>query len=479
MSKNRYIHRILAAGMLTTALVVSACTPEKPAAEEKTNPDASYNFAQVNYEELVTLHPSYQELQALDEKIAQKEVLKREITADAFKELQKEGQGRMKTAVEQAKAKLEGERAAIEGEMAALSASLSAQMEGEMKSIQARLQDELDTDIKELTAGAKPKPDEAPEPDPLLNAGRNEGQVQDYIANLALVRERNLAARRLELEKRAGDAVNAKKAEIDGQMAAYEADLAAQYQSERVNLQLTAQNSVDEAAKSAAEARLNAISGEIDAKKAAKRAELDAGYAAVRSEETARLQADLEAYQSELNAEVNAKVAQKRRELGDAPEPVARPQTPSGPPPEIQAKIEEMRARMNAELSARQSELKGQMAGKAAEAKARLEAKQEQVQKELKEIEIEIAKTLAERAKELSPQTKAKVDKATKEVEELQKQRQALADQIAADISREVGEVAKKKGADMVVGVVPNLEYSSYPDITELAKVAVQTEDSK
>jgi hypothetical protein len=30
-----------------------------------------------------------------------------------------------------------------------------------------------------------------------------------------------------------------------------------------------------------------------------------------------------------------------------------------------------------------------------------------------------------------------------------------------------------------VIGVVPKFEYSSYPDLTELAKVAVQTEDSK
>lgn len=243
MSKNRYIHRVLAAGILGAALAVSACVPEKPAAAEKADPNAGFNFAQVNYEDLITLHPQYQELQAIDEKIAQKEVMKREIAANAFKELQKEGQGKMKSAVEQAKAKLEGERAAIEGEMAALSASLSSQIEGEMSGVRKQLEDELNADIEEMKKkmgkDATPESVEAPPPLPT----RNEGQVKDYIENLNLVRERNMAARRLELEKRVGDVVNAKKAEVDGQMAAYEADLAAQYQSERVNLQLTAQNS--------------------------------------------------------------------------------------------------------------------------------------------------------------------------------------------------------------------------------------------
>jgi hypothetical protein len=476
VNKNGHFHRILAAGVLALALGVSACTPEQPA--EKVDPNLGYNFASVNYQELVALHPSYDKLLQIDEEIAKKELEKGKLGAAAFQELQKEGAGKMKSAVEAAKAKLEGERAAIEGEMAALSASLSAQIEGEMKGVQANLQAELESDIEKLKKSTPVKDDvAAPEPDPLLE--RNEGQVQDYLANLALVRERNLAARRLELEKRVGDEVNAKKAEVDGQMAAYEADLAAQYQSERLNLQLSAQNSVDEAAKAAAEARLGAITQEIDAKKSAKRAELDAGYAAVRSEKTAQLQGELEAYQSELNAEVNAKVAQKRQELGIVASQPSRPRAPQGPPPEIQAKISEMQARMNAELEAKKAQLQGQMAGKAEEAKARLQAKQAQVEAELKAIEKQITEDVTKRINELNPKTKALVEKTEKEVKELQAQRKELADKIAADISREVGDVAKKKEVDMVVGVIPDFEYSAYPDLTEQAKVAVQTEDSK
>ena len=474
MSKNRYVHRLLATGILSLALTVSACTPEKKVADT-VDPNQGYQFAAVDYQQLIQLHPNYQSLLEIDQTIALKEQEKSRIGADAFKELQKEGAGKMKTAVDSAKAKLEAERSAIEGEMAALSASMSAQIEGEMRSVQQRLQDELTDDIEKLKKEAPSAADE-PKPDPLLE--RNEGQIQDYLTNLSLVRERNLAARRLELEKRLGDEINAKKAEVDAQLAAYEAELSASYQGERLNLQLTAQNSVDEAAKTAAEERLAAISQEIDAKRSARRAELDSTYASLRSEKSSQLQVELEAYQNELNAEVNAKVAQKRRELGGVAAVAERPQT-QGPPPEVTQKIAQMQARMSSELASRKAELESQMRAKGAAARERLESKQAQVQAELEALEKEISEELMARAQELSPETKAKVDKANEELENLVEQRKELADKIAADISREVGEVADKKGVDMVVGVVPKFEWTNYPDLTEQAKVAIQTEDSK
>lgn len=478
MSKNGNLRKVLAASLIGLALGLTACQPQKPAEEAKVDPNLGYDFASVDYQQLVELHPKYQELLVIDQKITEEERKKAQIGSEAFKKLQAEGATKMKSAVEVAKGKLEAERAAVEGEMAALQASLTAQIEGELKGVRSRLEDELNDDIEELkkkTPGAAKEPEVAA---PLPT--RNEGQVQDYIENLSMVRERNLAARRLELEKRVGDKVNAKKAEVDGQIAAYEADLSAQYQSERLNLQLAAQNSTDEAAKTAAETRLGEISKEIDSKKAAKRAELDGSYAAVRTEATAQLSVDLEAYQNELNAEVNQKVAQKRRELGGGPaQQPQQPRQPQGPPPELQQKIAEMQSRMAAELASRKSELTAQMQAKGEEARTRLKAKQEQVEAELKKIEEEITREVAAKIGELDPETGKKVKAAEAKVENLKKQRKEMADGIAADISREVGTVAQKKDVDMVIGVVPNFEWTSYPDVTEQAKVAVQVEDSK
>ena len=485
MSKKFFAHRVLAAGVLVVALAVSACqkadAPAPPVAGEKTDANVGFDLATVDYQELISLHPDYGKLDQIDKEIALKEKEKVDLQADAFEELQKKGAGRMKTAVEQAKAKLEAERAAIEGEIASLQAGIQAQLASEMSGVQKQMQDELDAEIERVKKSAPAADKEAVDttpPDPL--AGRNEGQVQDYIENLSMVRERNLAARRLELEKQVGDIVNQKKAEVDGQIAAYEADLAAQYQTERLNLQLAAQNTVDEAARTAAEERLAAINAELDGKKAAKRAELEAGYSSVRTQETTRLQSELEAYQVQLNAEVAKKVADKRAALGvDVPQPVAQPRTAKGPPPEIQKKIAEMQARMASELEARKAQLMPQVQAKAAEAQGRLQAKQAQVEAELVKIQKEVEEEIKKQITALAPETKAKIEAMDKKIKELQDQRKQAAEKIAADISREVGAIAQKKEFDMVVGVVPNHEYSSYTDLTELSKVAVTTEASK
>ncbi len=459
---------VLVTGLLVGSLTVLGCGPKKPAAAQAdANPNVGYNFATVNYPELASLHPSFGELKQLDEQIALVEQKKQAVRAAAFQELQKKGQGRMKSAVEEAKAKLEAEKAAVEGEMAGLQASLQGQMESELRGIQQRLQDELEGAIKKVQGEEKPASVEPPKMEP-----RVEGQLEDFRNNLAMVRERNLASRRLELEKRIGAEVDKKKAEVDSQIASYEADLAAQYQSERLNLQLTAQNSTDEAAKAAAQTRLEGINDEIEQKKSARRAELEAGYVSLRAEKSAQLQGELEAYTAELNREVAQKVEQKRRELGEVVASVPAPSQPSGPPAQVKAKVAEMQARMASELEARKAELSAQMRDKAAQASARLKAKQEQVEAELNRIQEVIAQDLKKEMDKLAPETQKKIETVDNEVKALQGQRKQLAEKIAADISREVGEVAQKKGVEMVVG---GFEFSSYDDITDQAMVAIKT----
>ena len=459
---------VLITGLLLGSLTVVGCGPKKPAeAASEKNPNAGYGFATVNYKELTSLHPRFEELKQFDEKIALVEQKKVAVRAAAFQELQKKTQGKMKSAVAEAKAKLEAERSAIEGEMAGLQASLQSQMEGELKGVQQRLQKQLEEDLKGVKPPDKPDSVEPPKVEP-----RIEGQLEDFRANLAMVRERNLASRRLELEKRIGGEVDRKKAEVDAQIAAYEGDLAAQYQSERLNLQLAAQNSTDEAAKEAAQTRLEGINAEIEQKKSGRRSELEAGYLSLRAEKSAQLQNELEAYQVELNREVSAKVEAKRRELGYASAQPAQQSRPSGPPPEVKARIAEMQARMASELEARKAELSGQMQAKAAEARARLQAKQDQVEAELKQVEELLTKEMQQQLEKLAPDTQKKMDEVEKEVKELQEQRKQLAEKIAADISREVGEVAQKKEIDMVVG---GHEFSTYDDITDQAMVAIKT----
>ena len=131
-----------------------------------------------------------------------------------------------------------------------------------------------------------------------------------------------------------------------------------------------------------------------------------------------------------------------------------------------------MQARMTAELNSRKAELSGQMKAKAEEARGRLQAKQQQVEAELKALEKIIQDEVEREIKNLNPKIQRQVEDVDKKVKELQEQRKQLAEKIAADISREVGEVAQKKNIDMVIG---GHEFSTYDDVTDQAMVAIKT----
>lgn len=478
----------IVSAMLCGGLVVG-CQPKKPE-----DPLAGYRVAIVDLPTLMELDKDYPKLQQLSKEIDDLQAEKVKMQNEARDEIVKKGGDVMQEAVAKARAKLQAEQAQVEGELHALSSSLNAQVAAEMKGVQARLEDELKRTIDGLmpkkpqnsNASQAPATTQAPPIDP-----RNEGQVQDFIQNLGLVRQRNLAARRLELEKNVGDEIQKEKAKVDGQIADYEAQLSNKYQSERLNLQLTAQNSTDEAAKTAAENRLSEIANEIDTARTAKRQELESGFAKVRSEKMGAMQAELEAYQRKLDAEVAQKVAQKRAELGGGipkiPQEPVPDKKPTGPPPEVEqevkAKIAELQARMKAQVASKQAEVEARMKAKIADSRARLEKKQEEIQKQLKAINEKVTADVEKSLASLPKEMKAKFDEIDGKITKLEDERDKLVESIRKDVSDQVAGVAEKKNQKMVLGLTFERNYwykdPSFEDLTDLASVRMQTSEKK
>jgi len=466
----------LATGVLCVGLV-AGCTQEKA----EVDPLQGYRVAIVDLPPLMELHPSFSKLEQMNDEISSLQEEKAKIQAESREKLIAEGGDEMEKAIQQARKKLEAEQAAVEGELSALSSSLSAQIESEMKGLHASYEAELKAEVEKV-APQRPTPTDVTPP-PIDAAG--EGQVRDYLQNLSMVRERNLAAKRLELEKRVGDEIAAKKAEVDGQIAAFEADLSAKYQSERLNLQLSAQNSSDEETKTAAENRLAEITAEIDQAKQAKRAELEGSYAAVRAEKTSALQGELEAYQRTLDAEVSQKLEAKRRELGVAavPQRPQQQQRPSGPPPEVAAKIKEIEGRMRGQLESKKAALQARMQAKMAESRARLEAKQAEVQASLEKLNAEIGERIEKGLANLPEEVQAKLKEIDANIEKIQEERKLLADSMRLDIDKQVAGIAEKKNQTMVLGLTYERNYfykdPSFEDLTELSQVRVQQMEKK
>jgi hypothetical protein len=467
--KSRRLGLALAAGALCAGFT-TGCLPEKA----EVDPLEGYRIAVVDLPPLLELHPSYSKLEQLNAEISELQEQKLQIEKESREKLISEGGDEMEQAIAKAKAKLEAEQAAVESEISALSSSLSGQIESEMRGLHAAYEAELKQEIAKISP-------QAAEPPPPLD-GKVEGQVKDYLQNLSMVRERNLAARRLELEKRVGDEIASKKAEVDGQLAAYEADLAAQYQSERLNLQLTAQNSTDEAAKTAAENRLGEIAMAIDEAKSTKRAELEGGYAALRAEKTSALQGELQAYQQKLDIEVSQKLAAKRREIGMAP-PVQAQTSPTGPPPEVQAKIREIEGRMKAQLQSKKSALESRMRAKMDESRIRLETKQQEVQANLERLNKEIGDRIEKGLANLPKEIKDKLEDVDQKVEKVQEERKNLVTSMRKDIDAQVAGVAEKKEQKMVLGLTYERNYfykdPSFEDLTDLSQVRIQQMEKK
>lgn len=434
-----------------------------------------WNIAVVDYSSLLKNHPEFENLKQLDEQLASLKEDKDLAPYLAQKNARGEMIEKMEKAVEKAKAEMEAEKSRLEGELAGLSASLQGAMEAELNRVKGgydREIEELVEKYKKQHAPTAPAPGPASRPDAPTDSAP--ASVNEYREGLLLVRQRNLTARKLELEKSIRGEIEAERARFDQQMAATEDQIAGQYQEEKLNLQLKLQVTQDEAEQQKLQDRLSVISEEISSKKSAKRAELEAGFSEFRAKKNAEFESLMSSYQSKLDAEVAQKVGgwrapEQPRRQPEAPRPN---QAPPPVPKEIEAKVAEARAGINSRMAAKKAELEGAMQAKAAQARAQIMAKQEEIQKRLKETEEELKGLFEEKKKNLDSKTQQKIAALEKQIEKVQKERDVLYDRMIADINGVVGEVAKKKDIPMVLGQV--VFNRTCQDLTDFSMVGVK-----
>lgn len=458
MAVNNWKSLVLGAAVLTGCALGGG----QPAESAQEAGPVDLQLAVVDYKVLISAHPDYDKLKQVDERIdlLQQEKIMAESRA---RELiySKAGED-MASAIKEGQAELEAEKAAIDRELGALSSALGAQLEREMGNLQSAYERELEDKLK-------PYKNQAPAavtPPPVQQ------QVTEYQQNLALVRERNLAAKRLELEKKVNGEMQAERARLDSQLAAYEDELSSKYQTEKLNLQLKVQNASSEEERTAAEARLTEISEELAAAKEARRAEIEGGFAGFRSERQNWVEQELASYKKTLDVEFASKMSGQVA----AATKVTPAATKAEPPPqqaaEIKAKIAQIESSMQAEFARKKASLKARMEAETAEARERLMAKQKEVTEKIRAAEEEIKARIDKEMANLADEDKAELKEVEKQIEEAQKQRDELYDLMKEELNKEVATVAEKKNAPMVIGYfVVNRNCS---DLTDSAMVAVK-----
>jgi hypothetical protein len=465
--------RLVSAGLLTA--LVAGCLmqgQQAPAQIPSASPSATADVAStpvkldlavVDYKELLKQHPSYDKLKDIDEQIKLLEKEKEFLPYKSRGKAQAEARKTMEAEFAKARAQLEAEKSAVEGQLQGLASSMSGQMAAEG----ARLKAEAEATLRQYQQQVAP-----PQP---TAADIGNQSIREYMENLSIMRSQKMTAKRLELEKSMGNAVDAERARLDADAAAFEDSLRAKRQDELVNLNLKVRLAKDDTEQKAVREQIDAINNELDAAKQSKRGESEGQFKAFYSEQKGRMDSEIAAYEAQLNKEIDAKAGIRRQELASK----APAQTPNGPPPDVAAKIEKMRAEMNASMQAKQAQLKARMESEQASATARLRAKQEEIAAHLKVIQDGLMKNLADRAKFMDKETKVKMDQVEKNLTKAIDERKALFKSMSEEINKAVGDVATKQKIAMVIGdVYLNLD-KAYPDLTDFSMVAVKQLRSK
>ncbi|MEW6278192.1 MAG: hypothetical protein AB1758_06190 [Candidatus Eremiobacterota bacterium] len=410
----------------------------------------------VDYDSLLQAHPDYERLEQFDQQLSlltqQRDwlpVAERQGKADQARD-------RMKAAYEKAREEMESEQARIQAELSGMSDHLAAQLQAEGN----RLKEQMDRELQAFIQQHQPQ---TPQSLPDSLPGKDE-----YLKNLALLRERENTARALEINKAKADRINAEQARIDSELAAYVDEIMRQNQQEKLNLQLQVSVAKDEAEQAALEERLSALSEQEEQLKQAKRAELRSQFEAVQAEEEARAARELSAAKARVDAEVQAKLANYRPQGTAAPPPQMSPELTA----EVQRKIREKQAELQAIMERRQTEFKARMEAESAAAVARLKQKQQEIEERLGALGKELKSAMEADEKDLSPEVQARLKSLDEQIDKLKAQRQELYDTMVADLKGEIQKVAEKQKVDMVVGLY--VHNQSCEDLTDRSMVQVR-----
>jgi len=447
----------LAAALLLTSLPVFWAPVSRAAwagEADQAAGDEDLRLGVVDFDSLLRAHRDFERLSQLDEQVS---ILEQELAFLPLGDQRRvvnQSQKRMQAEVERARREVEAEYERINAEMQGLSASMKAQFEKEGQSLQAHYRSVLEERTRHLR------------PAPVELQGDTKARMEAFLADLSAVRQQRLMARRLELEKQMQSRMEAERARVESELAAYEDQIMRQNQERKLNLQLQMQTAMDAEKEADIQEQIAAIGHDEQALKDARRGELHQQLEAAGNREQAELVAQLQAYEASLNSEVQQKAAAERNRLAGLPSQAA----PMAP--DVQNQIEEVRATLAAEMESRKQRMQETMQARSQEARERLKSKQAQVEKRLQALQGQLKELVEKSADQVSEDTQRKMDEVKARVAALKAQRKGLYDQMVADLSDKVGEVARKHEVPSVIGrFVVNLGCT---DLTDLAMVAVK-----
>jgi len=357
-------------------------------------------------------------------------------------------------------------------------------------------------------------------------------QFQAYVNDLFALRDRQAAARKLELEKELSEKLSARKRELDRQLAEYDAQVMKANQNTKLNLQLKLMNASSEEEGAALREELSRIAREESEKKDVKRKELNGQYEQYSSSEKSGMEKQYAAYRDELTRQIKEKVAGEEKKMDDrlnqklatlaaarkvavpSPTPTVRPtrrpkprrtaaapvRTPvplptlAPPPspeasrapattqlegakfraPEIRRRYEEKRKALIAEFEAFKKGLEERIKRENQLSSLQVKGKERELNERMKAYQASIIQELQDRNQQVSQKERERQKKVQKAMDALVEQKMRLLNSMTAELKEKVAALAQREGFSLVVS-----SYLVNAHCTDLTDFMLQEFDSQ
>ncbi|MBT9582271.1 hypothetical protein IV102_02910 [bacterium] len=394
---NCHLHKMGLVGLLTLIGCLVGRAQPSPA-------EWKHQLATVESERLLQSHPSYSKLLGLDEEMRELVASRQHIFDQARQKAIREGRNSFQKILIEARQQLESEQAAVKREIEGLARSKQAETAREL----AEIQTQLETDLKKLQSG-----------------------LSEQSTDLQIMATRSLSVFKLEQEKSLKLSLDGERERLDGQLAAYEDQVGARYQDEKLSLHMKLQNNPSPDDEKAIRQRLNAIEDEMAATKVEKRKATEEAMLTFHKQRRAEFEQNLTNYEARLRLEYESKLK---------------------PPAQAMETIRKAQQTMRLTAKTRKSELVARINEMEADARIDLATKDSEIQRQLRKVEMEIRWAASQSSKHLDKPTLAKLAHLDQQISQLISRRQQLSQNMHSGLTAVVGQVATKNSIQCVIG---------------------------
>lgn len=406
-------------GIILAAAVIGAIVFAFNAMSKKASLTSSGKLAVVDLQKLVSAHRDYGKLMQLNEKI----VILQEKINEAPDEL-KNINIAMRKEQELAAAGLGDELVKIKKKLS----TEQEQLKNEFKKEQEDMMRQMKSVQNEEEDVHAPR---------MVTSKTLKQNLDQFAKDLMILKEKQVAAKRLELQKKLSESLRNLEESNEKELAAFEQQIWKKNQNEKINLKLKYENAATSEEREQVKQKMMQLEEEESKARDAKKAVLSARYDDVKRRGVQEIEKEITAYDAKLQKDVMAQIQGKNAYEKTKPQDVlTSPQYAA-----MKKKANDMQARYEQKTKELSKKYEKEFEAKKKELEEKLKSHEKQLLAKALKNEDEIVKLSEDKRKEIE-----------KQIETLTEQRNRLYEQIMNDIRERAGEIVKDENVQYVFG---------------------------